>query len=204
MDRSSCFTRVVALSLLAGAVFLSGCAADMSFPDTPDLSATPAQIPLGTIKGNDYGGHAPIVGAHVFVLQAGTGGYGSKVTSLLTSSYANGAFPTALDNITGSPTNGMYYVTTDAYSNFALSGDYTCAAGFPVYLYASGGNPQTLPVVTVTGATGTVDANGKTLVTFSTSGTQLLYQGESITFGTFSSWRFLQLLLRHHAGCLSD
>ena len=187
MDRSSCFTRVVALSLLAGAVFLSGCAADMSFPDTPDLSATPAQIPLGTIKGNDYGGHAPIVGAHVFVLQAGTGGYGSKVTSLLTSSYANGAFPTALDNITGSPTNGMYYVTTDAFSNFALSGDYTCAAGFPVYLYASGGNPQTLPVVTVTGATGTVDANNKTLVTFTTSGTQLLYQGESITFGTFNT-----------------
>ena len=186
MDRSSCFARVAALSLLAVSVFLSGCSVDSSFPDSPDLSSTPAQIPLGTIKGNDYGGHAPIVGAHVFVLQAGTGGYGSKVTSLLNSSYANGSFPTAQDNITGSPTNGMYYVTTDAYSNFQLSGDYTCAAGFPVYLYASGGNPQTLQVVNITGATGTVDSNGKLLVTFSTTGTQLLYQGESITFSAFN------------------
>ena len=185
MNRSSCFARVAALSLLTGAVFLTGCGAGLS--SFPDVEPTPGQVPLGTISGNDYGGHAPIVGAHVCVLQAGTGGYGAKVTSLLTSSSANSNYPTALDSITGSPTNGMYYVTTDAYSNFQLSGDYTCTAGFPVYLYASGGNPQTLPVVTVTGATGTVDANNKTLMTFSTSGTQLLYQGESITFGTFSN-----------------
>ena len=95
MNRSSCFARVAALSLLTGAVFLTGCGAGLS--SFPDVEPTPGQVPLGTISGNDYGGHAPIVGAHVFVLQAGTGGYGAKVTSLLTSSSANPSYPTALD-----------------------------------------------------------------------------------------------------------
>jgi hypothetical protein len=142
------------------------------------------------IQGSDFGGHAPIVGAHLFVLQAGTGGYGSKVTSLLsanetTTDYYGSVYTTALDNTTGSPTNGMYYITTDARGDFALSGDYTCTAGLPVYLYASGGNPETVPSVTVTGATGTV-YNGDLLVTFNTSGNQLLYQGEQVTFNNFS------------------
>jgi len=179
--------RVFALAGLTGSLLLSGCAIDGSFPDTPTVATgNVTGTPLGTIKGNDYGGHAPIVGAHVFVLQPTQNGYGSKVTSLLTSNSANSGYPTALDSITGSPTNGMYYVTTDAYSNFQLSGDYTCTAGLPVYLYASGGNPQTLVPVSVTGATGTTDSNGNLLITFSTTGTQLLYQGESITFGAFA------------------
>jgi len=176
MNRSSCFARVAALSLLAGAVYLTGCGAGLT--SFPDVEPTPAQVPLGSISGNDYGGHAPIVGAHVFLLQAGTGGYGAKVTSLLNSSANQSSYPTALDSITGSPTNGMYYVTTDAQSNFNVSGDYVCTAGDPVYLYASGGNPQTLPTVTLTNFS--ITSN---VVSFTNSGTSLLYQGESITIG---------------------
>jgi hypothetical protein len=48
---------------------------------------------------------------------------------------------TTLDNTTGSATNGDYYVTSDAYGAFAITGDYTCTAGQQVYLYAIGGNP---------------------------------------------------------------
>jgi len=161
-------------------LMLSGCAVDATFPDT-QLAAPTTQSSLGTIQGNNYGGHAPIVGSHVFVLQIGTGGYGSKVTSLLS---AGGS--TALDSTTGSPTNGMYYVTTTTQGQFSVSGDYTCTAGLPVYLYASGGNPSTNPTsgysVTITGASGSDDANGNLLVTFTTTGNNLLYQGEQVTF----------------------
>jgi len=161
------------------------------FPDT-QLASDTTQSALGTIQGSNYGGHAPLQLAHVFVLQIGTGGYGSKVTSLLTSSYASSTWPTNQDTIPGSPTNGMYYVTTSTQGQFSVSGDYTCTAGLPVYLYASGGNPSSPVVpatVTVTGASSSITTPGymgDLVVTFSTTGTQLLYQGESVTFGTFS------------------
>jgi streptogramin lyase len=176
---------------MACAGLLTGCAlGTASFPDTP---AATTQVTMPAVQGSDYGGHAPLVGAHVFVIQPGNGGYGSKATSLIpsagltTQDFYGNTFTTTQDTVTGSPTNGMYYITTSNIGTFALSGDYTCAAGYPVYLYASGGNPQTVAPVTVTGATGTVDANNKTLITFSTSGTNLLYQGESVTFGTFTT-----------------
>jgi hypothetical protein len=171
------------LPVLLTALTLTGCGANLAFPDTPP---TPAQVSLGSISGNDYGGHAPIVGAHVFVLQAGTGGYNAKSTSLLTSTYSGSTYPTALDSVTGSPTNGMYYVTTSATGNFGLNGDYTCTAGDPVYLYASGGNPQTLPIVTLTNFS--ITSN---VVSFTNSGTNLLYQGESITIVGVATYTYL-------------
>ncbi len=36
--------------------------------------------------------------------------------------------------------NGNYYVNSDQNGNFALSGDYTCTAGLPVYAYTIGGD----------------------------------------------------------------
>jgi hypothetical protein len=36
--------------------------------------------------------------------------------------------------------NGNYYVNSDQNGNFALSGDYTCTAGLPVYAYTTGGD----------------------------------------------------------------
>jgi hypothetical protein len=180
---------LVACLLMSGAVVLSGCGANASFPNAeavnePTLRAMPA------IQGSNYGGHAPIVGAHIFLLQVGTGGYGSAVTSLLGSSSANSSYPTAQDTTPGSPTYGMWYVTSDSTGQYNLTGDYTCTAGDPVYVYGSGGNPSTNPnngySVTITGASAAPDANGNLLVTFTTTGNQLLYQGETVAFGTQS------------------
>jgi len=164
---------------LLAALALTGCAG----PSFPDVQPTPTQSSIGAIQGNDWGGHAPLVGAHIFVLQAGTGGYGAKATSLLSSSYT-GSYPTAQDGVTGSPTNGFYYVTSSSTGNFGLNGDYTCTAGDPVYLYASGGNPTTTPVVNITGASAAPDTAGNLLITYTTTGNQLLYQGESVTLST--------------------
>ncbi len=172
---------------VAVALSLSGCGAGANFPETGPTT----QSALGTITGSNFGGHAPLVGAHVFVVQAGTGGYGAKVSSLITGG-GSSQYPTATDTTAGSPTLGMSYVTTDGHGEFNITGDYTCTAGLPVYLYASGGNPSAPGVgtpFTVTGATSSITTPGYAgllVVTFSTTGTQLLYQGESVQFGTFS------------------
>lgn len=169
------------------ALALSGCGAGVNFPETGSIT----QSALGTITGNNYGGHAPLVNAHVFVLQVGTGGYGAKVSSLIVGG-GSSQYPTATDVMPGSPTLGMSYVTTDGHGEFNITGDYTCTAGLPVYLYASGGNPSAPGVgtpIAITGATSSTTTPGYAgllVVTFSTTGTQLLYQGESIVFGTFS------------------
>jgi hypothetical protein len=180
MNRSS----LAVLALLSSALLLTGCSVSMSFPDVPVETAA---VPIGTLQGSNYGGHAPIVGAHIFVLEGYTSasGYYRPAKSLLSASYT-GSYPTALEPA-GTAVSGDYYVTSDIHGNFGVSGDYTCDPGYPVYLYAEGGNPKTLASVNITGATGTVDSNGKLLVTFNASGVQLLYQGESITFATFSN-----------------
>ena len=77
-------------------------------------------------------------GAHIYLFAAGTGGYGTSPTSLISSTAPN-AFEDG---------NGNYYVVTDGSGNFALGGDYTCTEGTQVYMVAYGGNP---------GMTGTVN-----------------------------------------------
>jgi len=180
-----------------GLLVLTGCGTNFAMPDAASAvaPATSAKSSFGAIQGSNFGGHAPIVGAHVFLLQAGTGGYNAASTSLLgpgetgAADYYGNTFPTAKDTTPGSPTNGDYYVTTDAYGNFNLAGTgYSCTPGLPVYLYAQGGNPETNPTsgftVTITGASDSDDADNKLLVTFTTTGNQLLYQGEQVVFGT--------------------
>jgi hypothetical protein len=191
------------VTLICAAV-LSGCASDAVFPNSAAVTSTsPATAAVSSIQGSNYGGHAPIVGGHVFVLEANPNatGYGQLVKSLLGSTSANASYPTAQDTTQGSPTNGMYYITTDTQGQFFITGDYTCDIGYPVYLYAPGGNPQagtptTFPSsISVTGATGndvTLNStSGSTtsgtltndyVVTFTTTGNQTLYQGEQIKF----------------------
>jgi streptogramin lyase len=175
--------RVSMVSLMA-AVLLTGCATSVSFPDAGTTTA--AQSSLGTIQGNNYGGHAPLVGAHVFLLQAATNGYGGAATSLLqagetATDFYGSTYSTMKDTTPGSPTNGDYYVVTDSRGDFNLSNGYTCTAGLPVYIYAQGGNPQTAPpTVTVTGAS--VASNGAGGYTVTLTAPNLLYQGESVVF----------------------
>ena len=154
-------TRLLLVLCVAG---LSGCSNTMMFPDPG--SPLPAAVPMGSFHGSVYGGHAPIVNSRVFVLQAGTSGYGGKAVSLLDAPYAATPQPyaTAKDS-TGDATNGMSYVTTNAAGYFNVTGDYSCTPGLPVYLYAAGG-------------TSTLSAgNGLTQYTVS---------GNSITFTSYN------------------
>jgi sugar lactone lactonase YvrE len=167
------------LLVALGIATLSGCSSTMVFPDT---AVTQANVPLGTITGSNYGGHAPIVGAHVFVLQAGTSGYGGAANSLLTAAQPNvstGGFGTTQDNTTGSLTNGMYYVTTNSKGVFNITGDYTCLPGLPVYLYASGGTSSLQPYTAI--SSGTV---GATSATFTAP--NLFSVGQYVTFSLLS------------------
>jgi hypothetical protein len=130
-------TFVVTVSV-AGMVALVGC----GIGSVPSAIEPTGPTELGTIQGSNFGGHAPIVGAKVFVLEATSNGYGAIAKSLLTGSSTNASFPTHLDT-SGGVTNGMYYVQTDASGGFNLAGDYTCDPGRPLYLYAAAGNPFT-------------------------------------------------------------
>jgi hypothetical protein len=105
------------------------------------------------MRGVVYGGHAPVVGAHVYVLQPGTSGYGSPATSLLGSVIVNGtsvpvtsASGYAITENVNDPNvpGGAKYETTDSSGAINLTGGYTCTAGQPVYLYAYGTSASTV------------------------------------------------------------
>ena len=87
-------------------------------------------VPISTgahLRGGVHGGQQAVVGAHVYLLAAGTAGWQSSSVPLLATglSDANGA-----------------YVTTDAQGGFSITGDYTCpSADAMVYILATGGNP---------------------------------------------------------------
>ena len=138
-----------AFALLLGTGALVGCGGVTSFPD----SVVNPQVQGPSIQGNLYGGHAPIVGSHVYVLQPGTGGIGSPATSLLTGTSAdNGHYPISVNSATNpdpNVPNGAEYVTTDSNGAWNISGAYTCTANEPVYLYSYGGHsPSTQPSTT--------------------------------------------------------
>ncbi len=111
-------------ALLALSAALTGCAL------SPTASKDPVKIIPGTsYSGSVHGGQQPIAGAHVYLLAAGTTGYASASTSLLTAAK------------TGQSDSIGAYVLTDANGNFSVTGDYTCTQNTQVYLYALGGNP---------------------------------------------------------------
>ena len=125
------------LGLTASLFSLGGCSADFNPAVT---QATTTQSTMGPIQGQVFGGQQAIVGAHVFLLAAGTTGYGAASTSLLAAG-GSAQFPTRIDGVSTSPTYNDYYVTTDAQGNFNFTGAYTCIAGTQVYAYSVGGNP---------------------------------------------------------------
>jgi streptogramin lyase len=72
------------------------------------------------LHGKVFGGQQPIVGANVYLYEAGISGYGAAATSLLTSP-----------------------VNTGSDGSFSISNDYTCpSASTLVYLYTLGGDPS--------------------------------------------------------------
>jgi sugar lactone lactonase YvrE len=172
--------RIAMLTLAALSLTLEGCSArQAAFPDVV------AQNSVGTIRGSDFGGHAPIVGAHVFLLEGLWTGYGVRSKSLLSANSVatSGTYPVAQDTTTGSVTNGLYYVTSDASGSFNVTGDYSCDVGFPVYLYAAGGAPGASSAISITGISDTL--SGSTYTYTFTAG-NLLYTGQTVQFSSSS------------------
>src|SRR6201996_8272180 len=125
--------KVLSASLLV--LLLAGCTASFT-PGT----ATPNRVSIGNIQGKVHGGQAPVTRAQIYLFAAGTGGYGTSATSLITSG-GTGVSCNASSGMSYPALNGACYVTTDAGGNFTLSGDYTCTEGQQVYMVAVGGNP---------------------------------------------------------------
>ncbi len=127
--------RVVTASLLTFAIcgFLAGCSQMASFPNV-EPSSTPGEVEtsMGQLSGNIHGGQQPITTAKVYLLAAGTTGYGSAATSLLTSASYPG-YAAQQDS------NGRYYVTTDSKGFFQIAD--SCTPGQQVYMASVGGNP---------------------------------------------------------------
>ena len=144
-----------ALVLVLGTVTLVGCGgmATVSNPtstDThPPAGAPAAQVVAGPgIKGTVFGGHAPLEGAHVYLVQPGIAGYGSAAQSLLgvgtVSTTSPDGFTLKANGENGNPTDpnvpkGAMYEVSDSGGNFNFTGAYNCTVGMPVYVYAWGG-----------------------------------------------------------------
>jgi hypothetical protein len=179
---------------LLASLALSGCGGVVGLPD----SVVTPQVKGPAIQGSVFGGHAPITGAHVYLLQPGTTGIGSPAISILGNNGATSAYSYALTANTSDPNVpvGAKYVTSDSSGDFNLTGAYTCAVGQPVYTYAYGGFVSTGPIVTpslyttsrivVSNVTGTGTSQTATY-TFTVSPIELLYVGENVTLSGFTT-----------------
>jgi hypothetical protein len=161
------YPRSLVLTLLLGSLGLSGCGSSMNLPD----AVVGQQVQGPPVVGSVFGGHAPVVGAHVYLLQPGTTGYGSAATSILATGAFSGVTSAGGYAITPDTTDpnvpvGAKFVTSDSSGQFSVSGAYGCTAGQPVYLYAYGGSPLTTPPTTYTfPTTTTVTTTAPTPVT---------------------------------------
>ena len=158
-----------------------------------DQAAFPVVSEPGSVssfQGSVFGGHAPVVDAHVFLVEATWTGYSVGVKSLLsanvnqTGTYGTvSTYPVTEDLTAGSPTKGFYYVTTDLNGLFNITGDYSCDKGFPVYAYATGGAPSATTTINITGVSYTV--TGSTY-TYTFTASNLLYAGQNVQFSSSS------------------
>ncbi len=117
-----------------GTLLLSGCAG------MPAINTSSTGSVSGTaLHGSVRGGQNPIVGAHVYLYAVNTTGYGGPGIA----PNSTNASVSLLRNATGTAqdANGHYYVTTDQYGNFTITGDYSCPSSYAhPYFYASGGD----------------------------------------------------------------
>ena len=178
-----------ALALMLGTLSIVGCGGAMSLPDSV-ASIQAAGPPLSGIV---LGGHAPIVGAHVYLLQPGTSGIGSLATSILGNNGATSANGYTITADVNDPNvvAGSKYVTTDSGGGFSLTGAYTCVVGQPVYIYAWGGTPSTTavaaqPTYNVTQVVVSNAASSSPTYTVTVTPSELLYTGENIAIQGFN------------------
>lgn len=124
-----------AIAASFGILLLSGC---VGMP--PVTTSSTGSVSGTTLHGSVHGGQNPIVGAHVYLYAVNTIGYGgvgiAPNSSNASVSLLHNASGTAQDG------SGHYYVTTDQYGNFTITGDYSCPSPYAhPYFYASGGDP---------------------------------------------------------------
>ncbi len=141
MRFSSCSVCLLVASSVC--LLLTGCAVSTTGALSPDAGAT--------ITGRVVGAQAPLVGAQVYLFAANTTGYGgpgiaASSSNASVSLLTNVPGSTMLD-MSGGATNGDYYVATSGVTVscpgggcFTITGDYSCTAGTPVYLYSLGGS----------------------------------------------------------------
>ena len=190
--KHSALSSLSVLSLLIGTLSLVGCGGSFNMPD----SVVSSQGAAPPIVGGVFGGHAPIVGSHVYLLSPSTVNYGGAgtgatlgvATSLLGTGTTTtpGGYPLHTNTATGGDPNipaGWQYVITDTNGQFNLTDAYTCTAGEPVYVYsyggnATGGSPTTAnnPGIVLLGILGNCPANlTSTTGNFSSGSTALQY-----------------------------
>jgi len=190
--KHSALSSLSVLSLLIGTLSLVGCGGSFNMPD----SVVSSQGAAPPIVGGVFGGHAPIVGSHVYLLSPSTVNYGGAgtgatlgvATSLLGTGTTTtpGGYPLHTNTATGGDPNipaGWQYVITDTNGQFNLTDAYTCTAGEPVYVYsyggnATGGSPTTAnnPGIVLLAVLGNCPANlTSTTGNFSSGSTALQY-----------------------------
>jgi hypothetical protein len=199
---------LLSFATIAAMLALNGCSMD-SVTSSPVSDEPVTEVQMAPISGSDYGGHAPLVGAHMYLVQPGTGGYGSVVKGLLTATSNNASFPTTQNGnwtnsgygsdqfVPAADANGnpFYGVLADSSGSYNLSGDYTCTVGKPVILIGYGGSPSYVGQgsgTTGSTQTNTFAINNATVTpnntnpatftfTYTTTMTELFYPGEAVT-----------------------
>ena len=132
--------RQVLLVVFGGLVLLTGCAGG-SISGLNQMGVAQSGLSGVRLAGTVRGGQQPIVGAHVYLLEANT-----AITFVPGSSavpVVNGQDSVSLlsQAQTGTADSVGAYVTSDSNGNFSVTGDYSCMPNGQVYLYALGGNP---------------------------------------------------------------
>ena len=119
---------------VAFVIGLTGCSANFG-----DISNTPTQTAMH-IRGMVHGGQQPLNGAKIYMYAASIVAYGGNGIAASSSN----ASTSLLTAATGNPAdgNGNFYVTTDAGGNFDINGAFACTPNTQVYLYSTGGDPQ--------------------------------------------------------------
>ena len=138
--------RALVVAVMCGLVGLAGCAGG-SLSGVGGTSGSRQQTGTAGAKltGAVHGGQNPISGAHVYLFAAASGAGGAGQAAYGGAGIAASASNASVSLLTkGSAQDGSgnWYVTTGGDGSFAISGDYTCAAGQQVYLYSVGGDPQ--------------------------------------------------------------
>ncbi len=105
---------------LCGVLLAALCASILGCGGSAPSSSS---IVGGQLRGNIHGGQQPVSGASVRLYAAGTTGYGSSATALLSSP-----------------------VLSDANGHFTITGNYVCpSSSSQLYIVATGGNPGLAP-----------------------------------------------------------